>query len=938
MLAAFDTHVATTDEDTEIVLSFDDLQAHGKDSDLDGSVESFVVQSVLSGSIKIGGDAATAAPFLTGSNDIIDAGANAYWTPDVDRNSPVDGDQQALIVTARDNEGAQSAAQATLVFVNDINDAPVLEPFDSPVAATDEDTEVEISFADLQVQNKDTDPDGTIQAFIVQSVETGRLTIGASTETATTFITGRNDTIDATHRSYWTPDENVNTAVNGAQTAFTIVAQDNDKDSSATAVSAEVLINDINDQPVLSSVQNLTATEDTVQTISFTQLNDLADSTDVDGTIVAYRITSTGSGTLTLGTHETSSGEFQPGVNDTIDGITSAYWQPDTNINSIDHGLQPVFEVVAIDNDSAESTSSHAITANVRDVNDAPGGQNNTIVILEDTPYILSTTDFGFGDANDYPPDLLHTVIITALPDNGTLFLAGTALSAGASINVNDIENDLLVFVPTANATGNDGAALSFQIRDNGGTENGGQDTSVAGYNLAFSILAENDLPTIQSNPINANEGETTIITSRNLSAADVDNAPEDLIFTLQSEPQHGQLLLSDQPVTEGRQFNQSDINNLLVSYEHDGSETDHDAFTLSLQDTSPENIAPLVEAVSIVVEEVIDPAPELTDQTIALEFSEILDSSQTTDVPSLIDPQSNYRIEIVTSPVNGTLELSPDGNFIYSHNQSLNLQDQFTYRVTNEDGVASEAAVFISVEPPLSSAYAAEEPRDNNTPEPEATVAPATEISTSVQQIIESQEFINLPDFPDESRFERNAPEFPEPVQFTLAARTGIDNPLLQDKVIQHRKWDSNGGRDLTALLTTQINVEESRSLKELFSLEFDIDDSRTSQIARDLDEQQKILKDSTTTNLEFGTRAVTVTSGFSIGYLIWLLRGGVLIGSVMSSLPAWRTLDPLPVLNNMDDDIGDSDSETLESMVDERDTKSRKQTPGKPQQKVSR
>ena len=51
--------------------------------------------------------------------------------------------------------------------------------------------------------------------------------------------------------------------------------------------------------------------------------------------------------------------------------------------------------------------------------------------------------------------------------------------------------------------------------------------------------------------------------------------------------------------------------------------------------------------------------------------------------------------------------------------------------------------------------------------------------------------------------------------------------------------------------------------------------------------------------------------------GYIAWLLRGGILLSSVLSSLPAWRMIDPLPVLNKMHDET-ESDDESLESMVD--------------------
>ena len=42
----------------------------------------------------------------------------------------------------------------------------------------------------------------------------------------------------------------------------------------------------------------------------------------------------------------------------------------------------------------------------------------------------------------------------------------------------------------------------------------------------------------------------------------------------------------------------------------------------------------------------------------------------------------------------------------------------------------------------------------------------------------------------------------------------------------------------------------------------------------------------------------------GLSVGYVLWLLRGGVLISSMLSSLPAWRMVDPLPILGRLDDE----------------------------------
>ena len=62
-----------------------------------------------------------------------------------------------------------------------------------------------------------------------------------------------------------------------------------------------------------------------------------------------------------------------------------------------------------------------------------------------------------------------------------------------------------------------------------------------------------------------------------------------------------------------------------------------------------------------------------------------------------------------------------------------------------------------------------------------------------------------------------------------------------------------------------------------------------------------------------------IAATMGLSIGYVIWLTRGGLLVASLLSSLPAWRLIDPVVVLAQLgvgDEDDPD-DEESLDSML---------------------
>ena len=73
-------------------------------------------------------------------------------------------------------------------------------------------------------------------------------------------------------------------------------------------------------------------------------------------------------------------------------------------------------------------------------------------------------------------------------------------------------------------------------------------------------------------------------------------------------------------------------------------------------------------------------------------------------------------------------------------------------------------------------------------------------------------------------------------------------------------------------------------------------------------------------------GSTAVVSTS-LSVGYVIWILRGGSLLTAFMSAMPAWQAFDPLPVLQSFEKQ-DDGDDETLLSIATRRIAKSARQT----------
>jgi VCBS repeat-containing protein len=61
----------------------------------------------------------------------------------------------------------------------------------------------------------------------------------------------------------------------------------------------------------------------------------------------------------------------------------------------------------------------------------------------------------------------------------------------------------------------------------------------------------------------------------------------------------------------------------------------------------------------------------------------------------------------------------------------------------------------------------------------------------------------------------------------------------------------------------------------------------------------------------------AVATTASLSVGYIMWMLRGGYVLASVLSTMPVWQNIDPLPVLAALEA-VDDDDDESLETMID--------------------
>jgi ELWxxDGT repeat protein len=183
-----------------------------------------------------------------------------------------------------------------------VNSPPRLTAFSAVVDTTDEDMEVELTFAEFLAQGNESDVDGTVDSFVVQAVSSGTLKIGTSALTATPFAGGSNDRINSTLNAYWTPAANAN---GNAIAALTVLAQDDLALTSIFPITASVTVSAVTDTP---SVTNA-ATDEDVQSTSGLVISRNA----VDGSEVThFKITSITGGSLFQndGTTTISDNEF----------------------------------------------------------------------------------------------------------------------------------------------------------------------------------------------------------------------------------------------------------------------------------------------------------------------------------------------------------------------------------------------------------------------------------------------------------------------------------------------------------------------------------------------------------------------------------------------------------------------------------------------------
>ena len=333
-------------------------------------------------------------------------------------------------------------------------------------------------------------------------------------------------------------------------------------------------------------------------------------------------------------------------------------------------------------NGGVDTSAPQSFTVTVTAVNDAPSfsaGPDQTV--NEDAgPQTVDpwATALSAGPADEAS----QTLGFTVSNDNNALFSVQPAVSA----------TGVLSYTPAVNASGS--ATITLELRDNGGTADGGEDTSPP-QNFNITVNAVDDAPVAVDDSATLSEDDPATAIDVLTNDTDIDGGPK--VIASASDPTNGTVVLTGgAPGAHTGLTYQPDAN-----YCNTPPGTTPDTFTYTLNGGDTGTVSVTVNCV--------DDAPLAVDDSATVSED---DPASTIDVlanDADIDggPQS---ILSLTQPTNGTAVITGGGTGLtyqpdpdYCNNPPGSTLDTFTYTLTPG---GSTAAVSMTVscinDPPL--------------------------------------------------------------------------------------------------------------------------------------------------------------------------------------------------------------------------------------------
>jgi VCBS repeat-containing protein len=644
------------------------------------------------------------------------------------------------------SDGTATDTATITITVTGVNDAPVAV---NDTDAVNEDATVTRTSGDSLLMADDSDADDDDSFTVTQIAVTGASNssvAGSSTYNSNfTSVTGTYGTLkvgaDGTYT--YVADQSAADDLDLNDTAtdsFTYTVSDGTATSTATLI---FTVTGINDAPVAVDDTDAVSEDATVTRTSGSSLL-MADDSDADNddAFTVTQIAVTGGSNNAV----TASSTYNSGSPETVTGTYG------TLTVGADGTYTYVADQSAADDLDASDTATDSFTYTVSDgtatdtatliftvtgINDVPTASDNTVTTNEDTPYVFSTSDFGYTDADD--DDALVSIKITTLEDAGALQYNNGSNWVDVTLNqvitATDIAANKLRLNPATNENGSPYTTFNFTVND-------GDADSATPNTITINVTNVNNAPVADNETNSVNEDATVTVTdgtsdvlhgdtdadSDNLTVTQiaVTSGSNSSVASSSSYNSNGTSVTGTYgTLTIGADGTYTYVADQSASDDLDASDTATDSFTYTVSDGNGEtdtatliftvtgiNDAPVAVNDTDAVNEDATVTRTSGDSLLMADDSDADDDDAFTVTQIAVTGSSNNAVtasstynsgspETVTGTY-GTLTVGADGTYTYVADQNaaddLDLNDQVTdsFTYTISDGTATDTATLI--------------------------------------------------------------------------------------------------------------------------------------------------------------------------------------------------------------------------------------------------
>ena len=513
-------------EGGSVVLTTADID--GADVDDVAADLTFAVSNLSNGVVQVNG--VTASSFTQAD---LEAGIVTFLH---DGSETTSGSFDAAL-TDDDNASAGAAVSVTAT-VTPQNDAPTISGDQS--IAVNEGQSVVLTTSDLV--GADVDDVTSALTYSVSSQVNGTVQVNGVNATSFTHTQLVNGSVTFLQDGTDSPNS-----------SFDVSVADDDAASSST-ITITAAVDNENDAPTISGDQAIAVDEGS--SVVLTAADFVGSDIDDVVTDLSYEITNLSNGTVQVGGLDVTSFTHTQLVNGDVfflhDGSET---------------LTGGFDVAASDDDSATS-SAITVTATVTPTNDAPvKSGDQAFTVAEGGSVSITTADFFGIDDDDAVNTLIYQISNVV---GGEIQVSGVPVT---TVTFTQLINLQVTFVHDGSDTGI--ASFDVVAEDDEGAQS-------SPFTITATVIPFNDAPTLAGDQsIDVDEGNSVVLTTTDISGADVDDVAADLTFTV-SNLVNGEIQING--VTAST-FTQADLEAGDVIFLHDGSETTSGSFDVSLAD-----------------------------------------------------------------------------------------------------------------------------------------------------------------------------------------------------------------------------------------------------------------------------------------------------------------------------------------------------------------